>query len=61
MKSQKSPLIELILEAQEMGLLDSDMTLKCDKCHVIFPKEYTNCPSCSAYKSNQNIQIDFEI
>jgi len=37
---------ELIRQAQEEGLLDSNLTINCFNCHAIFPNEYLKCPQC---------------
>ena len=54
-------LTQLIKQAKDLGLFDSEWTLTCPLCHAIFPGDYQNCPKCSVSKSFQNIQIDFEI
>ena len=38
---------ELIKQAKEIGLLDSNLTIKCVVCKAIFPKEYHKCPQCN--------------
>ncbi len=40
---------DLIQQAKEMGLLDSNLTIKCVHCHAVFPKEYNICPQCDTY------------
>lgn len=52
---------QLLKQAKDLGLLDSERTLTCPLCQAIFPGEYQNCPKCIVSKSIQNIQIDFEI
>ncbi len=37
---------ELVREAKDAGLLDSNVTINCVQCHALFPKEYHNCPQC---------------
>jgi len=39
--------IELLQQAKEAGLLDSNVTIKCVHCHAVFPKEYNICPQCN--------------
>ena len=43
--------MDLIQQAKEMGLLDSNLTLKCVHCSVMFPNEYDKCPQCNANKT----------
>ena len=38
--------MELVREAKEAGLLDSNVTTNCFHCHAIFPQEYLKCPQC---------------
>ena len=38
---------ELIQQAKEIGLLDSNLTTSCVYCKAVFPKEYDNCPQCT--------------
>ena len=42
---------ELIQQAKEIGLLDSNLTTKCVNCSALFPKEYNNCPQCKIDES----------
>ena len=35
---------ELIQQAKEIGLLDSNLTTSCVHCKAVFPKEYDNWP-----------------
>jgi rRNA maturation endonuclease Nob1 len=44
---EKIDSIELIQQAKEAGLLDSNVTIKCVHCHAVFPKEYDICPQCN--------------
>jgi rRNA maturation endonuclease Nob1 len=44
---EQSYSMELIQQAKELGLLDSNLTIKCVHCKVIFPKEYDECPKCN--------------
>jgi rRNA maturation endonuclease Nob1 len=44
---EQSHYMELIQQAKEIGLLDSNLTMKCVHCKAIFPKEYNKCPQCS--------------
>ncbi len=50
---------ELLRQAKEKGFLYSTSALKCGKCKVIFPVEYTRCPQCEVDKLWQilNFQI----
>ena len=41
---------ELIQDAKENGFFDSNLTIKCDFCNVIFPEDYGSCPQCSEEK-----------
>jgi len=41
---------ELIRQAKEEGLLDSNVTINCFHCNAIFPKEYVSCPQCGIKK-----------
>jgi len=61
MMHEKSQSTHLIEQAQELGLLNSDWTLKCVKCNSLFPQEYRNCPKCMVEDLPQYIKIDFEI
>ncbi len=38
---------ELIRQAKESGLLDSDLATQCVHCNAVFPREYDNCPQCT--------------
>lgn len=38
---------ELIRQAKESGLLDSNISIRCVNCCAVFPEEYRNCPQCS--------------
>ncbi len=37
---------ELIRQAIDAGLLDSNVTTNCLHCKAIFPIEYDSCPQC---------------
>ncbi len=37
---------DLIRQAKEEGLLDSNVTINCLYCPAVFPKEYLSCPQC---------------
>ncbi len=37
---------DLLQEAKEAGLLDSNVTINCNYCNAIFPKDYKCCPQC---------------
>jgi uncharacterized paraquat-inducible protein A len=52
---------QLLQQAHDMGLLNSENTIKCSNCQAVFPEEYGTCPKCSVAKFFQDIQIDFEI
>lgn len=58
---KENPIVQLIEQAENLGLLNSDWTLECDHCQAVFPREYKKCPNCIKEKPSQNIQIDFEI
>ncbi len=45
--------MELIRQAKEEGLLDSNVTINCNFCHAVFPKEYNCCPQCGNKKRYQ--------
>lgn len=53
--------IELLREAQNLGLLDLESTTLCSNCHASFPKEYAKCPSCKNGIFIQDLKIEFEI
>ena len=38
--------LDLIRQAKEEGLLDSNVTINCNYCQAVFPKEYNSCPQC---------------
>ena len=42
---------ELLQQAKEIGLIDSNLTITCFNCRAIFPKEYSNCPQCQTKQS----------
>ena len=44
---EKSISIELIRQAKEIGLLDSNLAISCVLCKAIFPKDYDKCPQCN--------------
>ncbi len=44
---EKSISIELIRQAKETGLLDSNLAISCVHCKAIFPKDYDKCPQCN--------------
>ncbi len=41
---------ELIRQAIDAGLLDSNATTNCMHCKAIFPIEYDSCPQCGRMK-----------
>ena len=45
--TEQSHSMELIQQAKEIGLLDSNMAISCVHCKAIFPKEYDKCPQCN--------------
>jgi len=48
MNSEKQlPSMELIRQAKESGILDSNITIHCVHCNAVFPEEYDDCPQCS--------------
>ncbi|MDH3617145.1 MAG: hypothetical protein OES14_05095 [Nitrosopumilus sp.] len=57
-------LAELLQQAKEIGLIDSNLTVTCYNCRAIFPKEYGNCPQCQTKQSlnvaNFNISVIWE-
>jgi len=62
MENQKQTTsMELLQEAQDLGLLDLESTTLCSNCHASFPKEYTTCPSCKTGIFVQDLKIEFEI
>ncbi len=44
---EKAISIELIRQAKEIGLLDSNLAISCVRCKAIFPKDYDKCPQCN--------------
>ena len=50
---------ELIHQAENMGFLSLPLTIKCSFCSSLFPREYTQCPKCTA-EHLLDIQVDFE-
>jgi hypothetical protein len=50
---------ELIHQAEDMGFLSVPLTVKCSFCSSLFPREYTQCPKCTA-EHLLDIRIDFE-
>jgi hypothetical protein len=62
MENQKQTTsMELLQEAQNLGLLDLESTISCSNCHASFPKEYVACPSCKTGIFVQDLKIEFEI
>ena len=47
-KEEQDPLI-LLLQAKELGISDSEVTIKCVHCKAIFPNECGKCPQCKTY------------
>jgi len=45
--TEKIDSTELVRQAQEEGLLDSNITISCVHCKAFFPKEYDKCPQCN--------------
>jgi len=58
---QRTTSMELLQEAQDLGLLDLESTALCSNCHASFPKEYATCPSCKNHIFIQDLKIEFEI
>jgi len=52
--SKQSYSMELIEKAKKVGLLDSNLTINCIVCNVIFPKEYNKCPQCDTNQVQLN-------
>jgi len=50
---------ELIHQAEDMRLLSLPQTVKCSSCSSLFPREYTQCPKCTA-EHLLDFRIDFE-
>ena len=40
--------MELIRQAKELGLLNSNLTIRCIHCNAIFPNDYNKCPKCNS-------------
>ncbi len=38
--------MKLLEHVKEVGLLNSNLSLKCVHCKAVFPEEYSNCPQC---------------
>ena len=51
--------VELIHQAEDMGFLSLPLTIKCSFCSSLFPREYKQCPKCTA-EHLLDIRIDFE-
>ena len=51
---------ELIRQAEEIGLLNSNSTVRCDYCKVIFPTEYDQCPKCEVDALWQSVRFQFK-
>jgi len=45
--TEQSRSMDLIEQAKEIGMLDSDLAISCVHCNAIFPKEYDKCPQCN--------------
>ena len=45
--TEQSDSMELIRQAKEIGMLDSNLAISCFHCRAIFPKEYGKCPQCN--------------
>ena len=57
--AENQTLTDLLHQAEDLGLLSTPLTIKCNTCDSLFPREYANCPKCTMEKE-MNIQIDFE-
>ena len=58
MENQKqSKSMELIQEAESLGLLNPESTIICSDCKAVFPKEYNNCPQCDVGTTYQELKI----
>jgi uncharacterized paraquat-inducible protein A len=53
--------MELIQKAKELGILDSNLTVKCVQCNAIFPKEYHKCPRCQTDQSSQTTKFSMTV
>ncbi|MGD8708373.1 MAG: hypothetical protein PVI88_06785 [Nitrosopumilaceae archaeon] len=59
MRTVNQTTVELIHQAEDMGLLNLPQTVKCTSCISLFPREYTQCPKCTT-EYLLDIRIDFE-
>ncbi|MDH3618408.1 MAG: hypothetical protein OES14_04175 [Nitrosopumilus sp.] len=51
---------ELIQQAEEIGLLNSNSTVRCHNCNVVFPTEYNQCPKCEIDALWKDVRIQFK-
>ncbi len=58
--TEKIDSTELIRQAQEAGLLDSNVTINCVHCYAVFPKEYDKCPQCEVNVLWKTVKIQYE-
>ena len=52
--SENDNSLDVLREAKEFGLLDSQSTLSCIDCNIVFPKEYEKCPQCETIPIIEN-------
>ena len=52
--------LELLQQAQNLGMLGTSPTINCKECQAVFPKEYVFCPKCKSDKSFLDL-MDLEI
>ena len=51
MESSNNTALELLQQAQNLGLLGNSPTINCKDCQAVFPKEYVFCPKCKSDQS----------
>ena len=51
---------EMVHQAQELGLLNYNLTVICVNCKAAFPNEYGDCPRCQMDDSAPSQKEDFE-
>ena len=52
---------ELIRQAIEEGLINSNLSIKCVCCKAIFPIEYDSCPQCSTDQLSQATKFNMTV
>ncbi|MDX1441138.1 MAG: hypothetical protein R3237_01595 [Nitrosopumilaceae archaeon] len=51
MTGYQNTALELLKQAQNLGLLGTSITINCKECNAVFPTEYVFCPKCKSEES----------